>query len=90
MDTGDVSDDEATSTWSSNSQEDHPTDPALDILLRFCYSAVTEDYDGDVASSTMLVYFSAVRGLTTPEGDEYLKPHFIFLLISTSTFIDHI
>ncbi|RKK78283.1 hypothetical protein BFJ68_g17903, partial [Fusarium oxysporum] len=75
VDTSDPSDDEATSTWSSNSQEDHPPDPALDILLRFCYSAVTEDYDGGVASSTMLVYFSAVRGLTTPEGDEYLKPH---------------
>ncbi|KAL3595891.1 hypothetical protein FPOAC2_10261 [Fusarium poae] len=75
VDTGDPSDDETTSTWSSNSQEDRPPDPALDILLRFCYSAVTEDYDGGVASSTMLVYFSAVRGLETPEGDEYLKPH---------------
>jgi hypothetical protein len=75
VDTTDLSDAEATSTWSSNSQEDHPQDPALDILLRFCYSAVTKDYDGGVASSTMLVYFSAVRGLMTPEGDEYLKPH---------------
>ncbi|SCO54460.1 uncharacterized protein FFNC_15524 [Fusarium fujikuroi] len=56
-------------------QEDHPQDPTLDILLRFCHSAVTEDYDGGVASSTMLAYFSAVRGLTTLEGDEYLKPH---------------
>ncbi|RGP58116.1 hypothetical protein FSPOR_11930, partial [Fusarium sporotrichioides] len=75
VDTSDPSDDDATSTWSSNSQEDHPQGHALDILLRFCYSAITEDYDGGVASSTMLVYFSAVRGLTTPEGDEYLKPH---------------
>jgi hypothetical protein len=75
VDTSDPSDDEATSTWSSDSQEDHPQDPTLNILLRFYYSAVTEDYDGGVASSTMLVYFSAVRGLTTPEGDEYLKPH---------------
>ncbi|EWZ28915.1 hypothetical protein FOZG_17470 [Fusarium oxysporum Fo47] len=38
-DTDDLSDAESTSTWSSNSQEDHPQDPALDILLRFCYSA---------------------------------------------------
>uniref|UniRef100_A0A0C4DIR1 Uncharacterized protein n=1 Tax=Fusarium oxysporum (strain Fo5176) TaxID=660025 RepID=A0A0C4DIR1_FUSOF len=75
VNTGDPSDAEVMSTWSSNSQENHPQDPALDILLRFCYSAVTEDFDGGVASSTMLVYFSAVRGLTTPEGDEYLKPH---------------
>ncbi|KAH7464027.1 hypothetical protein FOMA001_g17942 [Fusarium oxysporum f. sp. matthiolae] len=75
VNTGDPSDAEVMSTWSSNSQENHPQDPALDILLRFCYSAVAEDFDGGVASSTMLVYFSAVRGLTTPEGDEYLKPH---------------
>ncbi|KAG7412160.1 hypothetical protein Forpe1208_v009610 [Fusarium oxysporum f. sp. rapae] len=75
VNTGDPSEAEVISTWSSNSQEDHPQDPALDILLRFCYSTVTEDFDGGVASSTMLVYFSAVRGLTTPEGDEYLKPH---------------
>jgi hypothetical protein len=32
VDTSDPSDDEATSTWSSDSQEDHPQDPALDIL----------------------------------------------------------
>ncbi|KAI7771118.1 hypothetical protein LZL87_013445 [Fusarium oxysporum] len=75
VNTGDPSEAEVISTWSSNSQEDHPQDPALDILLRFCYSNVTEDFDGGVASSTMLVYFSAVRGLTTPEGDEYLKPY---------------
>ncbi|KAF9765795.1 hypothetical protein IL306_001854, partial [Fusarium sp. DS 682] len=55
VNTGDPSDAEVMSTWSSNSQENHPQDPALDILLRFCYSAVTEDFDGGVASSTMLV-----------------------------------
>ncbi|SPJ74764.1 uncharacterized protein FTOL_04495 [Fusarium torulosum] len=74
-DMGGPSDAEVTSTWSPNSREDHPQDPAPDVLLRFCYSAVTEDFDSGVASSTMLVYFSAVRGLRAREGDEYLKPH---------------
>ncbi|RKK61043.1 hypothetical protein BFJ69_g17165 [Fusarium oxysporum] len=74
-DTDDLSDAESTSTWSSDSREDHPQDLASDILLRFCYSAVTEGFDSGVASSTMLVHFSAARGLSTPEGDEYLKPH---------------
>jgi hypothetical protein len=74
-DTGDLSDAESTFAWSLDSQEDHPQDLASDILLRFCYSAVTEDFDSGVASSTMLVYFRAVRGLSKPDGDEYLKPH---------------
>ncbi|EGU86423.1 hypothetical protein FOXB_03059 [Fusarium oxysporum f. sp. conglutinans Fo5176] len=74
-DTGDLSDAELTSTWSLDSQVDHPQDPASDILLRFCYSAVTEDFDSSIASSIMLVYFSAMRGLSTPDGDKYLKPH---------------
>ncbi|KAH7235325.1 hypothetical protein BKA59DRAFT_503334 [Fusarium tricinctum] len=75
MDTSNPSNDKVTSTWSSNSQEDHPQDPTVDILLRFYYSTVTKDYDSGVASLTMLVYFSAVRGLMTPEGDKYLKPY---------------
>ncbi|KAH7243761.1 hypothetical protein B0J15DRAFT_428922, partial [Fusarium solani] len=74
-DAGDQFDAETTSTWSLDSQEHHPQDPAADILLRFCYFAITEDFEGGVASSTMLVYFSAVRGLSTPDGDEYLQPH---------------
>jgi hypothetical protein len=79
VDTVDPSDAEATSTWtwSSDSQEDYPQDPAPDILLRFCYSAVTEDFDSGVASLTMLVYFSAVRGLRAREGDKYLE-HYRF------------
>lgn len=74
-DTDDQFDAETTCTWSSDGQEHHPQDPATDILLRFCYFAITEDFEDGVASSTMLVFFSAVRGLSTPDGDEYLQPH---------------
>ncbi|EXK26016.1 hypothetical protein FOMG_17377 [Fusarium oxysporum f. sp. melonis 26406] len=74
-DAGDQFDAETTSTWSLDSQEHHPQDPAADILLRFCYFAITKDFEGGVASSTMLVYFSVVRGLSTLDGDEYLQPH---------------
>ncbi|KAH7190153.1 hypothetical protein DER44DRAFT_620469, partial [Fusarium oxysporum] len=50
-------------------------DPAADILLYFRYSAITEDFNRGLTSSTMLVYFSAVRGLSSPEGNEHLQPH---------------
>jgi hypothetical protein len=66
-DTDELSDDESTSTWSLDSEENRPQDPATDALLRFCYFAVSEDFEGGVASSTMLVYFSAVCGLSTPD-----------------------
>ncbi|KAK7583216.1 hypothetical protein V3481_012509 [Fusarium oxysporum f. sp. vasinfectum] len=71
----DLSDAESTSAWSLDNQEQLSQDPAADILLRFCYFAITEDFEGGLASSTMLVYFSAVRGLSTPNGNEYLQPH---------------
>ncbi|KAM0361930.1 hypothetical protein ACHAPK_011646, partial [Fusarium culmorum] len=72
---GDLFDTEPTSAWFSDNEEQHSQDPAADILLRFCYFAITEDFDRGLASSTMLVYFSAVRGLSRPEGNEYLQPH---------------
>ncbi|KAM6513637.1 hypothetical protein FALCPG4_016020 [Fusarium falciforme] len=74
-DAGDQSSAESTFIWSLDSQEHHSQDPAADILLRFCYFAITEDFEGGVASSTMLVFFSAVRGLSIPDGEEYLQPH---------------
>ncbi|KAH7191033.1 hypothetical protein BKA60DRAFT_613064 [Fusarium oxysporum] len=57
------------------SEYDSQSNPAADVLLRFCYFAIAEDFEGRLASSTMLVYFSAVRGLSTPNGNEYLQPH---------------
>ncbi|KAL6405833.1 hypothetical protein AUP68_10972 [Ilyonectria robusta] len=36
---------------------------------------MTEGFEDGTASSTMLVYFSAVRGLSSPNGDEYLQPN---------------
>ncbi|KAL5591137.1 hypothetical protein FOBRF1_014694 [Fusarium oxysporum] len=71
----DLSDAESTSAWSLDNQEQLSQDPAADVLLRFCYFAIAEDFEGGLASSTMLVYFSAVRGLSTPNGNEYLQPH---------------
>ncbi|WJG35730.1 uncharacterized protein FOBCDRAFT_140668 [Fusarium oxysporum Fo47] len=75
IEAGDLSDAESTSARSLDNQEQLSQDPAADILLRFCYFAITEDFEGGLASSTMLVYFSAVRGLSTPNGNEYLQPH---------------
>ncbi|KAI3567768.1 hypothetical protein IWW34DRAFT_825181 [Fusarium oxysporum f. sp. albedinis] len=71
----DLSDAESTSAWPLDNQEQLSQDPTADILLRFCYFAITEDFEGGLASSTMLVYFSAMRGLSTPDGNEYLQPH---------------
>ncbi|PWI64591.1 hypothetical protein PCL_09521 [Purpureocillium lilacinum] len=49
-------------------------DPQADILLRFCSGMVTEDFQDGKASSTLLVYFGAVCGLSLPEGAEFLRP----------------
>ncbi|KAF5704802.1 hypothetical protein FMUND_12351 [Fusarium mundagurra] len=71
----DLSDAESTYAWSLDNQEQLYQDPAADVLLRFCYFAIAENFEGGLASSTMLVYFSAVRGLSTANGNEYLQPH---------------
>ncbi|KAM6505403.1 hypothetical protein FSOLCH5_014622 [Fusarium solani] len=89
-DAGDQFDAETTSTWSLDSQEHHPQDPAADILLRFCYFSITEDFEGGVASSTMLAYFSAVRGLSTPDGDEYLQPHRFTPILARLIYCSHL
>ncbi|KAG7408747.1 hypothetical protein Forpe1208_v012128 [Fusarium oxysporum f. sp. rapae] len=44
------------------------------IILRFCYEMATEDFEDGRASSTLLVYFSAVRGLSEKEGAKYMRP----------------
>ncbi|KAH7119368.1 hypothetical protein B0J13DRAFT_403719, partial [Dactylonectria estremocensis] len=59
----------------SNEQEVRLNDPAVDVLLRFGSYAMTEGFEDGTASSTMLVYFSAVRSLSSPNGDEYLQPN---------------
>ncbi|KAF4981747.1 hypothetical protein FDECE_17640 [Fusarium decemcellulare] len=73
---GAQSDTDSTSTWSSDATQQRQHDhQAVDLLLRFCYFALCEEFEDGLAGSTMLVYFSAVRGLSAPNGDEYLMPH---------------
>ncbi|WJG35767.1 uncharacterized protein FOBCDRAFT_241825 [Fusarium oxysporum Fo47] len=74
-DDDDYGDEEDEGEDESECEESDGHDPAADVLLRFCYFAIAEDVEGGLASSTMLVYFSAVRGLSTPNGNEYLQPH---------------
>ncbi|KAH7173080.1 hypothetical protein DER46DRAFT_679212 [Fusarium sp. MPI-SDFR-AT-0072] len=51
------------------------TDPAADLVLRLAYYMTTEGFADGRSSSTMLVFFSAVRGLSDPDGEQYLRPH---------------
>ncbi|KAF4415207.1 hypothetical protein FACUT_13594 [Fusarium acutatum] len=52
-----------------------PVDPAADLVLRLAYYMVTEDFEDGRSSSTMLVFFSAVRGLSGTGGEGYLRSH---------------
>ncbi|CZS75062.1 unnamed protein product [Fusarium graminearum] len=64
-----------TATHTSSSRETYDSyDRSVDAVLRFFYQAVTEDFEDGLSSSTLLVYFSAVRGLSTEEGNGYLRP----------------
>lgn len=78
-DRGTDDDDESDATSStdrrSNEQEVGLNDPAVDVLLRFGNYAMTENFEDGTASSTMLVYFSAVCGLSPLNGHEYLQPN---------------
>ncbi|KAG4277085.1 hypothetical protein FPRO04_14179 [Fusarium proliferatum] len=56
-------------------QDTGADDPCSDVVLELCYSMATEDFEDGTASSSLLVYFSAVRGLSRPTGDEFLRPH---------------
>ncbi|PNP59972.1 hypothetical protein FNYG_14696 [Fusarium nygamai] len=59
----------------SNARETYNSyDRSVDAVLRFCYHMVTEDFEDGMSSSTLLVYFSAVRGLSSQEGNGYLRP----------------
>jgi hypothetical protein len=46
----------------------------VDAVLQFFYQAVTEDSEDGMSSSTLLIYFSAVRELSSEEGNGYLRP----------------
>ncbi|KPA36132.1 hypothetical protein FLAG1_11119 [Fusarium langsethiae] len=64
-----------TATHMSSSRETCDSyDRSVDVVLRFFYQAVIEDFEDGMSSSTLLVYFSAVRGLSGEGGDEYLRP----------------
>ncbi|KAH7124247.1 hypothetical protein EDB81DRAFT_664950 [Dactylonectria macrodidyma] len=75
VDDDDESDATSSTDWRSNEQEVRLNDPTVDILLCFCKYAMTENFEDGTASSTMLVYFSAVRGLSPLNGDEYFQPN---------------
>ncbi|KAF5975170.1 hypothetical protein FBULB1_7526 [Fusarium bulbicola] len=64
----------ATTHISSSRATRDNCDRSVDAVLRFCYQMVTEDFEDGMSSSTLLVYFSAVRGLANQEGNEYLRP----------------
>lgn len=68
----DVDDDERSTAISELAVEQQ--DPQADILLRFCSHMTTEDFEDGKASSTLLIYFSAVCGLSPPDGAEFLRP----------------
>ncbi|KAI5456833.1 hypothetical protein BGZ63DRAFT_417761 [Mariannaea sp. PMI_226] len=74
MNEDEKSDAESLEEQSLSAPSSKPDDQAVDILLRFCYFMVTEDFEHGIASSTMLVYFSAVRGLANHDGHKYLQP----------------
>ncbi|KAF4446765.1 hypothetical protein F53441_9625 [Fusarium austroafricanum] len=70
-----VSDEKSSTNPSTRDQEVAHEDPLGDAILRLCYDMATEDFEDGRAGSCLLVYFSAVRGLSRPRGDEYLRPH---------------
>lgn len=71
----DYSDDYSSTINSPTLHTITPTDPAADLVLRLAYYMTTEDFADGRSSSTMLVFFSAVRGLSGPDGEQYLRPH---------------
>ncbi|KAJ0131847.1 Uncharacterized protein HZ326_25066 [Fusarium oxysporum f. sp. albedinis] len=46
-----------------------------DVVHELCYSIAIEDFKDGTASSSLLVNFSAVQGLSRPAGDENLRPY---------------
>ena len=57
-----------------------PRDHAIGILLRHMYFSATEEFIDGTAGSTLLVYFTAIRGISTT-GHQFLQPsHFTPIL----------
>ncbi|RKK24090.1 hypothetical protein BFJ66_g16878 [Fusarium oxysporum f. sp. cepae] len=54
--------------------QDNRTHDSVDALLRFCYEMAIEQFDDGKSSSTLLVYFSAVRGISGLEGNKFMRP----------------
>ncbi|KAH6985327.1 hypothetical protein EDB80DRAFT_821764 [Ilyonectria destructans] len=73
-DNSDQSEDESILNEGSYSPMAGPNDPHADVVLRFYYDMATEDFEDGRSSSSLLVYFSAARGLSRPSGNEYLRP----------------
>ncbi|CEJ83200.1 hypothetical protein VHEMI03220 [[Torrubiella] hemipterigena] len=57
----------------SSTLPDNP-DHQLDALLSFCLYMVKEEFHDGQANSTMIGFFSAICGLSLPDGKEYLRP----------------
>ncbi|KAH7129646.1 hypothetical protein B0J13DRAFT_588495 [Dactylonectria estremocensis] len=73
-DNSDQSEDESVLSEGSYSPMAGPNDPHADIILRFYYDMATEDFEDRRSSSSLLIYFSAIRGLSRSSGNEYLRP----------------
>ncbi|KAF5000582.1 hypothetical protein FDECE_11179 [Fusarium decemcellulare] len=54
--------------------QDDETHNSVDPFLILCYRMAIEDLDDGKSSSTMLVYFSAVRGMSTHKGNKLMRP----------------
>lgn len=49
-------------------------DRQLDVVLRFCLFMAMDEFEDGQASSTLLVFFSAVCGLSGDDGAEFARP----------------
>lgn len=66
MKTAGCSDTGSVTIWSYGTEQVDKSKLATDIVLRLCYFTVTEDFEDSRSSSSLLVYFSVVRGLPLP------------------------
>lgn len=48
-----------------------PPDYAMDTMLHFLYFMCTEDFPNRRSSSSLLIYFAAVRGISPSVGAEF-------------------
>lgn len=54
--------------------QENRTDNSVDTLLRFYYKMAIEEFEDGKSSSTLLVYFSAVRGISSHKGNKFMRP----------------